>query len=136
MRNRAEYESRCMSLEKDNRLLKQSLLQFRNQSEIFRRSCTNSCIYSTIMFKYKTSDIIVKFRKALPSFKIKMSCMEELLAEELLEQLNWVILLACNKRLLSKVYVKSSQTNIYLQEDWYIVKYQEMLISPFLWDDW
>ena len=46
-----------------------------------------------------------------------MSCMEELLAEELLEQLNWVILLACNKRLLSKVYVKSSQTNIYLQED-------------------
>ena len=48
IRHRAEYESRCTSLEKDNRLLKQSLRQFRNQS-LVRRSRTNSCIYSTIM---------------------------------------------------------------------------------------
>ena len=70
MRHRAEYESRRMSLEKDNRLLKQSLRQFRNQS-LFRRICTNSRDYSTIMpiCKDKTSGIIAKFRKALPSFK-------------------------------------------------------------------
>lgn len=70
MRHRAEYESRCMSLKKDNHLLKQRLLQFRNQS-LVRRSCTNICIYSTIMptCKDKKSVIIAKFRKALSSFK-------------------------------------------------------------------
>ena len=53
----------------DNRLLKQSLRQFRNQS-LVRRSCTNSRIYSTIMSicKDKKSAAIAKFRKALPSF--------------------------------------------------------------------
>ena len=69
LRHRAEYESRCMSLGKDNRLLKQSLRQFRNQS-LVRRSCTNSRIYSTIMSicKDKKCATIAKFRKALPSF--------------------------------------------------------------------
>ena len=54
----------------DNRLLKQSLRQFRNQSLVWR-SCTNSRIYSRItsMCKYKTSGIIAQFLKALPSFK-------------------------------------------------------------------
>ena len=41
MRHKAEYENKCMSFEKDNRLLKQSLRQLRNQS-LVRRSCTNS----------------------------------------------------------------------------------------------
>ena len=70
IRHRAEYESRCTCLEKDNRLLKQSLRQFRNQS-LARRSRTNSCIYSTIMSicKDKKGAIIAKFRKAVPSFK-------------------------------------------------------------------
>ena len=41
MRHQAEYENKGMSFEKDNRLLKQSLRQLRNQS-LVRRSCTNS----------------------------------------------------------------------------------------------
>ena len=48
MRRRAEYQSWCISLEKDNHLLKQSFPQFRNES-LVRRSSTNSRIYSTIM---------------------------------------------------------------------------------------
>ena len=69
MRRRAEYQSWCISLEKDNRLLKQSFPQFRNQS-LVRRSFTNSRIYSTIMciFKDKKVLFIAKFRKPLPSF--------------------------------------------------------------------
>ena len=41
MRHKAENENKAMSFEKDNRLLKQSFLQLRNQS-LVRRSCTNS----------------------------------------------------------------------------------------------
>ena len=72
IRHRAEYESRCMSLGKDNRLLKQSLRQFRNQS-LVRRRYTNLRIYWTIMsiYKDKKNALIAKFRKALPSFKYR-----------------------------------------------------------------
>ena len=70
IKHRVEYESRCMSLEKDNCFLKQSFGQFKNQS-LVRRSCTNSRIYSTIksICKDKKSAMIDNFRKALPSFK-------------------------------------------------------------------
>ena len=114
-----------MSLKKDNHLLKQRLLQFRNQS-LVRRSCTNICIYSTIMptCKDKKSVIIAKFRKALSSFKYTN------VGSGATVKLGYIV--SMQQKVAVKIFCKNCRINIYLQKDCFIVKCQEILTSPFL----